>query len=95
MSEVQKLNIVRVIEGLVIAVLVAVFTGYVVSNRTLGELAVELRSIRDSLQQIEKRQESDKRDIKTEIQDTRAQVEGIRRDIYRPSWQGQQEQPRR
>lgn len=96
MSEVQKLNLTRVAEGLLIAVLVAVFTGYVVSSRTVGELNVELKSIRESLQKIELRQESDKRDIKTEIQDTRAQVEGIRRDIYRPSWQAQQhESPRR
>ena len=94
-SDTQKLNLARVAEALLVAVLVAVFTGYVVSSRTVGELNVELKNIRDSLQQIERRQDEDKRDIKSEIQDARAQVEGIRRDIYRPSWQAQQEQPRR
>lgn len=94
MSEVQKLNLTRVIEGLLIAVLVAVFTGYMVSNRTVGEIGVELRAIKDTLIKIEERQTEDKREIKTEIQDTRAQVEGIRRDIYKPSWQAQQD-PRR
>jgi hypothetical protein len=84
MSEVQKLNVSRVIEGLMIAVLVAVFTGYVVSNRTIGEIAVELRSIQSSLNKIEARQEADKREIKGEITD-------MRRDIYKPGWQVQRE----
>jgi hypothetical protein len=84
MSETQKLNVTRIIEGLLIAVLVAVFTGYVVSNRTVGEIGVELRAIQGQLMELKALQRDDKREIK-------ADIEGIRRDIYKPSWQAQQE----